>query len=372
MGDKLPRVALIVGAGLSKALGGYTTADIEGRFLETPKGGLPLVEEEITRQLRGFWLDTFGWGCGRTTPSLADHFTELDLAANAGHNLGRRFPPGSLRALRHLSLHRIFTVLGPEPSIPKWAQAGVDRLRSSAQLGMISLNWDQIAELAVGQRRLRFRPGGAFWGKQARGDGTVQVMKLHGSVDWGYCDTCRVITKGLGAGAPGHGHGLLLRQQDFQALKADKCVIRAVRAEADPQKDQGKIRCQGCRSRLSARVGTFSYRKDYAIGPYHGIWYSALRWLVMSGVWLFAGYSMPEADFEFRHILKTAQMAREEPPSITVVLGGDDQAARDAAAKRYRRFFGSALASPVYLDGWGAWCGEQLGSLLAWLGEPSR
>ena len=132
---------------------------------------------------------------------------------------------------------------------------------------------------------------------------------------------------------------------------------------------------------MSTRVGTFSYRKDYALGPFRSIWYSALRWLIMSDAWLFVGYSMPEADFEFRHILKTAQLAREGPRvSVTVVLAkpeGNGQARGECegasesqpAAERYRRFFGGALSSEVFQGGWERWCEEELDGWLRRIGE---
>jgi hypothetical protein len=51
------------------------------------------------------------------------------------------------------------------------------------------------------------------------------------------------------------------------------------------------------------------------------------------------GYSLPEADFEFRHLLKSAEkaVAGNTPKKIRVVLKEDDE-----AGKRFKRFFGIA------------------------------
>lgn len=53
--------------------------------------------------------------------------------------------------------------------------------------------------------------------------------------------------------------------------------------------------------------------------------------------WLFVGYSLPEADIEIRHLLKSAQLSRrdESKLSIDVALKSDCE-----AGERYRRFFG--------------------------------
>jgi hypothetical protein len=55
--------------------------------------------------------------------------------------------------------------------------------------------------------------------------------------------------------------------------------------------------------------------------------------------WIFIGYSLPEADFELRHLLKTAQHAGEADRqlAIDVVLKNNPQA--------LERFFGVSLSS---------------------------
>ena len=71
---------------------------------------------------------------------------------------------------------------------------------------------------------------------------------------------------------------------------------------------------------------------------------------------LFVGYSLPEADIEIRHLLKSAQLARKDVRnlSIEVVLKGDCD-----AGERYKRFFGTA-AGQVFQDGLERWIAERL------------
>lgn len=103
------KIALIVGAGFSVPAGISSANQLARRFLATPGGSGP-VDDTITEALTDFWSKVFG-ADGGTQPTLEEHFTVLDLAANTGHQLGRHYPPRKLRAIRRLSIHRTFQVL---------------------------------------------------------------------------------------------------------------------------------------------------------------------------------------------------------------------------------------------------------------------
>ena len=198
MPGQRPRIALITGAGFSKALGGLTTTDLARDFLREPELARapadrePELERAVTGLLRRFWSDVFGWeGEAAQRPSLGDHFTVIDLAANAGHNLGVYYSPRRLRAVRRLSLHRVFGLLAASRTNPLPTAAGWLRgLRAQARLGIVSLNWDTLAEEAAGQP-FDYRPRASFWAGQESGG--TRVLKLHGSANWTYCDACRVL-----------------------------------------------------------------------------------------------------------------------------------------------------------------------------------
>jgi hypothetical protein len=95
-------------------------------------------------------------------------------------------------------------------------------------------------------------------------------------------------------------------------------------------------KCVHCKNRLGARIATFSYRKEVSIPQLQTVLRQAYSVLRDSDTWLFAGYSLPEADFEFRHLLKSAEKAVVENArkTIQVVLK------EDSAGERFRRFFG--------------------------------
>src|SRR5215467_10519513 len=110
VGTSRPKIALILGAGFSREAGLPDTNGVAADFLRSPHGGhLPFeVEEEISSQLKAFWKYAFNYRRYGEPPSLEDHFTVLDLAANTGRNIGPVYTPKKLRAIRRLSIHRIF------------------------------------------------------------------------------------------------------------------------------------------------------------------------------------------------------------------------------------------------------------------------
>src|SRR5436305_68599 len=117
MHDGRVPVTLFLGSGFSAGFGLPTTKQLQERLLSVP-GKAPNVlrrERFISAQLKRFWEDVFGWAQGHPVPSLEDHFTQIDLAANSGHNLGPAYPPKLLRALRRFTIHRVFKILDTAP-----------------------------------------------------------------------------------------------------------------------------------------------------------------------------------------------------------------------------------------------------------------
>jgi hypothetical protein len=92
-------------------------------------------------------------------------------------------------------------------------------------------------------------------------------------------------------------------------------------------------------------VATFSFRKSFRAPAYPSIWYHAEELLGAADHWIFVGYSMPEADYALKHLLKAAE-ARPRPPGRGPKRRIEAVVERDPAARRkFERFFGSALTA---------------------------
>lgn len=343
---------VIVGAGFSTAAGLPSTKMLSTRFLDLEETlPTPLeVQEAISRQLLRFWQDAFGFDLGATSyPSFEDHFTLLDLAANTGHNLGH-YSPVKLRALRRLSIHRVFDILDTEYRPNSLVAQFLWQLADGSGTGLISTNWDIVVEknLADGGRSYTYGIPGEWEHGCEPPLGSFPVIKLHGSANWHYCDWCRTVDFGA------YGKTALLSRtflegRDFVALGEG-----AVADRVEEMRMGGRpCHVSDCHNRsLSARVATFSYSKAFDFFMFHASWDAALALLRQSPFWTFIGYSLPEADFAFKHLLKTAEMASlgSGPKQVRVI----DRDATGRVRERYERFFGSRLVE-FHNDGFEDW-----------------
>ena len=351
----MDRTVAILGAGFSVAARLPTTAALLANFATAlPTPSTPeWMQTEISAQLAKYWIAVFGWQRRRRTPSFEDHFTSLDLAANTGHHLGRLYSPQKLRAIRRMSLHRVFETLDLRFGQSESIQALVNRLAIGEGNAIVTTNWDIVVE-----RHLKWGAHQFYYGIPTEDliTGTahqngIAVLKLHGSANWCYCDDCRrVFTSEDGKAA--YKQWLFLEKRDFVALGA-KAVAEHDEWESYPTGPK----CPVCAVRLSARVATFSFDKALGFFQFQGIWEESLRRLRSADRWIFIGHSLPAADFELRQLLKTAQLAGRESRrlQIDVVLMGDT-----AAQKRFREFFGSRLMS-LHTRGFEVWFEKEPG-----------
>ncbi len=326
-----PKLGLILGSGFSAEAELPTTRALSSVFLEPPPHGVlgPDLEGKVSGILNQFWKDIFGYRCGQTPPSLEDHFTVLDLSANSGHHLGKDYSPKVLRAIRRMSIHRVFQILDLKYRPSQILHGFLDRLSGSFDVVIITLNWDIVIEKLLEAQGIRY---GIEVGKledsfeRAKG---LLVLKLHGSCNWVYCDSCRRLF--AGAEKTALHKKAFLEKGDFDYFGVSEDIVaRSLGSEDDRE-------CPHCGNVMAGRVATFSYRKTFSINQFQEIWNRAHRHLTEADNWLFVGYSMPQADFEFRHLLKSAQLGRRDPGkwrSETVVKDDEE------AANRYRAFFG--------------------------------
>lgn len=336
-----PKLSLILGAGFSCEASLPSTAQLSEQFiaLSTIDTAHPVIEQEITERLTAFWQNVFSYRNSAVKPALEDHFTAIDLAANSGHHLGTDYSPRKLRAIRRFSIHRAFKILDTRYRSSEPIRTILGRLNETTQLSVVSVNWDIVVENHLRELGIAYHYGSTVKSLDStlQDPAGVALLKLHGSANWVYCDSCRTLfSSAESAGKAALHQGTFLEPEDFQIFDSPQCVVDAVR-NVDRLHDV----CHLCGCRMTARVGTFSYRKDFAIQQFQTIWHEAFDSLRESAAWLFIGYSMPEADFEFKQILKSAELTNQRKGELRklVVLLHDP-----LAAKRYKRFFGLTAA----------------------------
>jgi hypothetical protein len=360
-----PRSVLIVGAGFSSSAGlplasEFTTMllNIRGLRLDSPSA-------RLVSFIREFVDTTFGEGLTRKAeewPELEDIFTLVDLAANSGHNLGPMYSAARLRLVRRAIIVRMIRMLdrayglGLRRADADWQALDILlRELDVTDASVLSMNWDTVVERGLmrvrsltrfeygcGARRAVFA-GGDLIERASRARSVAHIIKPHGSVNWLYCDACREIFWV----APDEGSKVartLFRRKDWDTV-GDIPGVRPPSVLTPA--------CPDCRAdALGTRFATFSYRKALEFPMFAASWRRAEEQLKWARHWIFIGYSMPGADFEFKHLLKRIQLSEGIRPKITVITGGT--AAGETIA-RYERFFGTVSGDRHYfrcgLDG---------------------
>jgi hypothetical protein len=170
-------------------------------------------------------------------------------------------------------------------------------------------------------------------------DTTIPVVKIHGSVNWLYCDNCRQLSSFPAKDAMSVAMQLITPREAKRLGLSDtsKC---------------GKWRCVECQDvPLTTRIATFSYLKALDFPMFERSWLSAERFLRDADKWIFIGYSLPAADYEFK-LLKRVQLSRPQQPEFVVITGGPDDVT-EAVYRNYQGFFGRDIKKQenVFNDG---------------------
>ncbi|MDE8654554.1 hypothetical protein [Novosphingobium album (ex Liu et al. 2023)] len=344
-----PGNLLIVGAGFSFNAGLPLASDFTRELLDVGRLKLDGPSNGLVKYIRHFVDTAFGEGKSRSAkqwPELEDMFTLLDLSANTGHHLGPHYSAADLRVVRRAIIVRMIRMLS---QTYKRRQRSPDdnwqlletlfRDFDGETTAVLSMNWDTVFEQGLARtqsvRNIDYgcsaRPHTFERGKLKRrvtsGD-AARILKPHGSVNWLYCDACRE-TVWVPPSESLKVASTLFRTRDWQTLLGGK-VPSSVETLSPP--------CPNCEANaLGTRFATFSYRKALDFPMHAASWRTAEIYLKKSVDWVFFGYSMPSADFEFKHLLKRVQLTESERPRITVITGGTDA---DATVERFYRFFG--------------------------------
>jgi hypothetical protein len=254
----------------------------------------------------------------------------VDLSANSGHHLGKEFRPSELRTVRRVLIARIIRMLTTcyrtARRKPNPAFRNLEKLVSRIDLrttAFINMNWDVVTEELVSRSHpeisIRYGSGAksADFPDESDGiatlrdtdpDNRLHLIKMHGSVNWLYCDCCRRLYW--------FPPSRVMRIADQMLSESDWSYIdRRLENKGSPTV-RPKLKCPKCLTvDLGTRIATFSYRKALEFPMFQQSWRSAEKILLVAERWVFIGYSLPAADYEFKYLLKWVQLARKAPQS---------------------------------------------------------
>jgi hypothetical protein len=355
----------IVGAGFSCNAGlplaaDFTTSLLDIRRLKQDAASRPLVE-----YIRLFVDNVFGEGLhvgSKDWPQLEDLFTSIDLAANTGHNLGPKYSASQLRTIRRALIVRFMRMLvisfdrrKRQPDAAWTTMTEFFRRVPPDSVAFLSMNWDTVIEESLKKEQridlvdygcsaiaAHFKNNVVQKRSIPTQSRSIQILKPHGSVNWMYCDACsRLYWFPVNQIRPIASR--LFKESD--ALEVKQQIGKRPRPPIKPAK------CPDCQAQaLGTRFATFSYRKALDFSMHHATWKRAEEFLRSARTWIFFGYSMPVADYQFKHLLKHVQLSRPIQPKILIVT---KESPSDNTVKNYQRFFGSKAISPSNVLGGG-------------------
>ncbi|HOM02114.1 MAG TPA: hypothetical protein PLH43_04725 [Acetivibrio sp.] len=336
------KTTLILGAGFSKNSGLPVQSEIPALLTKDTlnndfERGISHVVENFTRDVFGFEKDIY--------PGLDDLLTCMDISTNSEHHLGIKYSPIHLRALKKLIIYRIFSILEGSFTYSK----EVDKLirffigAGLEHTGFLVLNWDTVLEKYIYEIDPGITVDYCNGGKYLTGDSCfeenkdeskrIEILKIHGSSNWLYCDNCRVLINDTMSKVP-NIRKVGFKSSDFELFDEMKGMTDRVSTDG--------IGCPVCGDTVSAHIATQSYRKSFRTNTFPNIWDKAEDMLTNSERWIFIGYSLPQADYEFKHLLKICELKlrhrKDRKLSIDVVLLDSE-----STTMKYRSFFGNKI-----------------------------
>jgi hypothetical protein len=167
-----------------------------------------------------------------------------------------------------------------------------------------------ISSLDAGEMRIR----SGLWSLGCRGY-NVKLLKLHGSMNWLQCPNCQRLFVQYG-----------LKEEIVERV-GNTCCRHCLKS--------------GYENPLAGSLVMPTFLKDLTNFQVKLVWQNAGVELMDARHLVFIGYSLPNADFEFRQLL-SRMIHRDATIEVVLYRGKGDEATRryEAVEDRYRQFFG--------------------------------
>jgi NAD-dependent SIR2 family protein deacetylase len=212
---------------------------------------------------------------------LEDIFTIFDKSFRENENWGE-LTYVELDHLRH-ALLRLFTyyfgqkIYQFSKSKTKAYDSFVQYVRENS-VSIITTNWDSITEIILKKNNIDFKTHE----EKNYSENYINIIKLHGSINWFKCNSCGTYQIAKYCDIATH----LL--DDKKKEKCEKCQNFAVSNQVV----------------LQPEIITPTMLKTLNSKLYREIWTSGSSAIEKANKIIFIGYSLPQADFEIRYLLK--------------------------------------------------------------------
>jgi len=339
------RPIIILGAGATKACGGPLTNEIlpaamNGQMDHSNQNAIVQDREELLRLTHRFLCDCFNVPKNKQPiteedcPPLPMVLSMLRRSADKGVSLGEWKGDKLVKARRAIE-YAIFAVI----------EAALHRLTHEQQFhrtlleplyernvepSVVSLNYDVIVDnemFYLSERYQGMRPPkynvnietDRF--KQFSAGGTFgNLFKIHGSLNWLYCDSCKrldlFVSKGMRTGKALDELYNSVPYNDAYSCRGTKC------------------RNPKCKGFVSPILITPTYVKDYENPHIDLVWNEAEKAMKKADRAIIIGYSLPTDDVEIAMLFKRG-LGHLKGKQITVVefVRGDDKKRKNSRMK---------------------------------------
>jgi hypothetical protein len=354
----------VLGAGFSRAAG----FPLQREILDRIKGFKFDIMTVEFRKARKELLDFLNLAFGEPQePSLEDIFTLLDQTIGRGEACANYSPSKLERVRTALKRAILFVFHQASTRVEPAAKDFYHRLamfliesriapgQERDTIGVVSLNWDCLLEdslyncirelEAVGKIDIDYccyttplrQPGPHTPSilQKARGIFNIKVMKLHGSTNWLVCPNCKRLYTGVGATED-------VWELYVRPRQCESCIkLELIR---EMHGDESDADAPDAPLRLEPFFITPTFIKMFDNTHIQSAWHNAYVNLAEASEIVFIGYSLPDADYHVRTLLRRA--IRPEAKIFVVLSRGDEPAKSTPArvrgmfaANRYRAFF---------------------------------
>ncbi len=282
----------ILGAGASRALNAQAPlmSDLLPTALSYADNGRSSRSPASARNVRAFINDLYGFTpYGEVLPPFEDLFSHLDYCLINDLPLSKDYTVERLRSLRQDLMYLLGRVIQRQlrdstPAEQLILAQFIEQVAASSDV-IISLNYDLLMDNAFDRPttpgvdygfRPRFRE--TISAQRQTQSLPVQLLKLHGSLNWLYCPICR----------------------EIEVYNFQKAALITFYKDTP---------CRLCQTQLEALMITPSFLKNYNNLYLVEIWRKAEHELHEADEVVFVGYSLPEADVVLRLFLTRALYA---------------------------------------------------------------
>ena len=327
---------IFLGAGASAADG----APIQSRLFKDYFSNGP-HQDAIGDNLSQFFKDFFGIDTDQDIrniefPTFEEILGILELAISRGESL-KNYPlipqDPKIQNIREQIIFLIAKILKAKLQFGRqFHDRLIRRLSNESRLqhtAFISLNYDILIDNAItdihNQIDLDYGISFANFGRKndwhkPRINRSINLFKLHGSLNWLYCPTCISIT----------------------ITPKEKSVSTMV---------ETPIPCRSCHTNTIPIIIPPTFFKVMSNYFLRQIWRKAEKALSKANRIIFCGYSFPDADIHIKYLLKRVEVNRGSTPEIYVFNDHDGKngETKKQERERYNRFF-STKQKVKYLD----------------------